>query len=327
MKKMKKMPKSGAYRWMLTLKADEYDQTEVESKLAPYRYVGQLETGEETGYVHWQIYINNNTQIRFETLQNKFPIGHFEIARSTDKHCYDYVRKNETFAGVRVGQGIWDFDEDGAQRQIDPSLMESLHDSIFVDGRSVDDILCDEPRAMRYVHQLRQLEAVRDNMRWKTQDRNVTAHYIYGTTGTGKTKYVHDLYRGEMYRVSDYKNPFDGYNGEPVLVLDEYREQLPMSLLLNVLDRYPLRLPARYNDRWAAYDTVYVISNLELRAQHCDVYEQSPETWDALMRRFDTVSRMETGGRLILEDEPKKRLQPTNENHDRSNHDTLSSAK
>ena len=54
--------------------------------------------------------------------------------------------------------------------------------------------------------------------------RDVKVHWLVGESGSGKTGITLDLLEkyGEdgFYVVSDYQNPFDGYAGEPIIVLD-----------------------------------------------------------------------------------------------------------
>ena len=65
--------------------------------------------------------------------------------------------------------------------------------------------------------------------------------------------------------------------------LDEFAGQLPFQLLLNVLDRYPCKLPCRFHDTWAGWTTVWIISNKPLEKQYQDV---EPEVRAALDRRI-----------------------------------------
>jgi len=105
-------------------------------------------------------------------------------------------------------------------------------------------------------------------------DRSVKVTYIWGPPRVGKSRSIdkrHD--RKDYYRVPKYKNPFDKYNYEPVLVLDEYDSQIDITYLNNLLDSLPCQLECRYNDKWAAWDTVYIISNLPFEKQY--PFEQS----------------------------------------------------
>ena len=72
-------------------------------------------------------------------------------------------------------------------------------------------------------------------------------------------------------------------------MLEEFNSQIPIETLLNILDQYPLILPARYNDRVACFTHVYITSNLSLGEQYRAEQESRPETWNALLRRIDKV--------------------------------------
>lgn len=112
--------------------------------------------------------------------------------------------------------------------------------------------------------------------------------YIHGTTGVGKTRSILDEYGDEnVYRVTNYKHPFDGYKSEPVLVFDEFRSSLPLADMLNYLDVYPLMLPSRYADRVACYTRVFIVSNIPLEKQYPVVQLEEPASYAAFLRRIN----------------------------------------
>jgi site-specific recombinase XerD len=92
-----------------------------------------------------------------------------------------------------------------------------------------------------------------------------------------------------VYAVNNYKHPFDGYAGESVLLLDEYSKNFRIQDMNNYLDGYPLTLPARYSNKRACYEKVFIISNLDLLEQY--VWEQinQPTVWAAFVRRIHKV--------------------------------------
>ena len=65
--------------------------------------------------------------------------------------------------------------------------------------------------------------------------------------------------------------------------------------MLNLLDVYPLQLPARYHDRTACYTTVYITSNIALDEQYPEIQIAEPETWNALMRRISRIVEFRKG--------------------------------
>ena len=75
--------------------------------------------------------------------------------------------------------------------------------------------------------------------------------------------------------------------------------------MLNLLDIYPLQLPARYSDRTACYHQVYIISNIPLDAQYVDVQSFDKKTWNAFIRRISSIKEFQVGG-VIIEHDPKE---------------------
>lgn len=92
------------------------------------------------------------------------------------------------------------------------------------------------------------------------------------------------------------KHPFDRYAQEPVLCLDEFRSSLLIGDMLDYLDGYPINLPARYAPRVACYETVYLISNIDLKEQYPNIQAIEPETWKAFLRRIHHVIEYQKDG-------------------------------
>lgn len=109
--------------------------------------------------------------------------------------------------------------------------------------------------------------------------------------------------RKDIFRVSNYEHPFDDYEGQPVLVLDEFNSQLQFQLMLNILDRYPCKLPCRYRDAWAGWTEVWIVSNKSLPQQYEGVDEQIRP---ALDRRISEVLKMLGDGSTVSQDDIEK---------------------
>ena len=69
--------------------------------------------------------------------------------------------------------------------------------------------------------------------------------------------------------------------------------------MLNYLDGYPISLPARYANRVACYEEVYIISNIDLREQYPNVKTTEPATWKAFLRRIHKVIEYKADGSTI----------------------------
>lgn len=70
--------------------------------------------------------------------------------------------------------------------------------------------------------------------------------YIYGKSGTGKSRLVFEL-EPELYECKRGLNWFDGYNMQEAVLIDnlEVRDITDRSWFLRVIDRYPMSVPVK----------------------------------------------------------------------------------
>ena len=126
--------------------------------------------------------------------------------------------------------------------------------------------------------------------------RNLEVTYIFGKTGSGKTRSVMDKYGYEnCYRVTDYKHPFDTYDGQDVIIFEEFRSGLKHGDMLNYLDGYPLLLPCRYFNRQACFTKVFIITNIPPDEQYMNI---DRETRQAFFRRINMVREYQSNGHI-----------------------------
>ena len=162
------------------------------------------------------------------------------------------------------------------------------------DGMTTTEIIEETPS---FAFKSRDIDTLREKLlyeRYRSENREVKVTYLFGSSGTGKTSGIYQKHPAtDICRITDYGGRngirFDSYHGHDVLVLEEFNSQIPIETLLNILDQYPLILPARYNDRVACFTHVYITSNLSLGEQYRAEQESRPETWNALLRRIDKV--------------------------------------
>lgn len=277
---------SQARGWIATLSADEYSQEYVEDKLSSYTYLGQLEKGKENGFLHWQVYIENDNPVKFSTLKNKFPTGHFEVRKGTKQGLKNYVSKDETSQGVVISNGEIDATENEQGKRND---LTALKFEIAFNKKTTARLLVEDK--INNISQLRFAQAYENAVRseqYRTVLRDVKANYLSGTTRVGKTYYLWQKYGDEAYIVSDYSHPFDEYNGERVLIFDDFYGQLPIAQMLRILDPYPLTLDARFQNKVACFNEVWITSNVGLEQQYRQDRWSSPEVGAAFDARFST---------------------------------------
>lgn len=228
------------------------------------------------------------------TIKRRFPTAHIDRAEGTAAECRAYIQKsgkweNSDKAETSIPGTFEEWGELPIERQGERTDLAILYKYIK-DCPSNFDIMEPNPDYMLSLEKIeRARQAVREQQ-YQDTFRKLEVTYIWGLTGTGKTRGVMEKYSYTgVYRVTDYTHPFDSYVGEDVLLLDEYSSNFKIRDLLNYLDGYPLKLPARYSNRVACYTKVYIISNLCLSKQYPDEQYRSPETFAALLRRIQKV--------------------------------------
>jgi hypothetical protein len=285
-----------ARRWMLTLPESEYDQAEVEKRLGKYKaVVGQLEAAPTTGYLHWQLYLETRSALRFSTLRKLFPKGRYKPARDTRIQCVRYCTREDKRAASRAVINLGQLDL--TLKQGKRTDLDSYSEQILLEGKSAHEVIHDDPRAVIYASHLEKLELIRDRETWGKKFREIEVHYMHGGTRTGKTSALFETYGYEaICRVPNWKNPFDGYRGQDILLLDEYNTSVPMVDLLKILEGYPLEVSARCSDKIAKFTKVFIVSNLELSEQHQTIQHEHPKQWAALGARLTSVSELDIVG-------------------------------
>ena len=253
------------------------------------------EVGLETQTPHTHIYIQLRSPARFSRIKKLFPDAHIEQARGSAADNKAYVQKSGKWADdPKADTSVPDTFEEWGELPDEPgqgyrSDIAQLYDMI-VDGMSNSEIMAANPELAAHISRMDKIRQDILEDRYRTTFRHLTVTYIFGPTETGKTRSVMEEHGyGNVYRCTDYKHPFDRYASEPVLCFDEFRSSLMIGDMLNYLDGYPISLPARYANRVACYETVYIISNIDLKHQYPVVQTEENATWLAFLRRIYKV--------------------------------------
>lgn len=260
------------------------------------------ERGLETGTHHIHIYLVFSSGVRFSTIKKLFSLGgDIQSARGTSSENRDYISKSGKWehdekSDTRIEGTFEEFGEMPVEHQGISNEYTMIIDRVL-DGASNAEILREFPHYMRG---LRDIEYVRQTLRaeeYREKWRNLETIYIWGTTETGKTRSVMDgCGYANVYSVTNYKHPFDGYCGENVMLFDEFNSNFRIQDMNIYLDGYPLSLNARYSNKQACYERVFIVSNLDLWDQYTFERLNQPEVWAAFIRRIHKVIRFMPDG-------------------------------
>lgn len=231
----------------------------------------------------------------------RFYGAHIEPVHGTHQENRDYIRKEGKWSDDQKHETNLPetFEERG---EMPPDRVAGKTDSEIIyemvkDGASNFDILESFPSAMNRLDKIERARQTLLQEKQKNLFRQLEVSYIYGDTGVGKTRNVMEQYGYQnVYRVTNYQHPFDGYKGQDVIVFEEFRSSLPAKEMLNYLDGYPLELPCRYSDRQACYTKVFLITNIPIDKQYPNVQVEEPETYQAFLRRIHHVIYQQIDG-------------------------------
>lgn len=98
--------------------------------------------------------------------------------------------------------------------------------------------------------------------------RKVNVKVYSGSTGTGKTRRAMDQKKDVFKITGSSLDWWDGYEGEEIIVIDEYNNDVPITKMLNILDGYELRLPIKGSFTYANWNKVIITTNLDMNEIH-----------------------------------------------------------
>lgn len=195
--------------------------------------VYQKERG-ECGTVHYQGFLCLKRQQRMSYMKKLMPRAHWERRKGTREQAYDYVVKLDTRIGEPVQFG--DLIRSGHRSDIDQVM------DMVKEGKTEEEIAETNPlfwfRNHRAIARYRMLKQ-------KSTFRDVCVYWVWGPTGTGKSHWAHKHFPDAYWKPPE-TCWFDGYDGEEVIILDDYRKNwFTFSYMLRLLDKYPMQVQTK----------------------------------------------------------------------------------
>lgn len=251
-----------------------------------------VETAPTTGQKHHQGYVQYKSQIYFKKAKELMPGVHLEPAKGSPQENHDYCKKDGDFH--EAGECSYSGKRNDIHNCVDDIKLGVVRDEVVLNHPMV---------SIKYASGLRGYQEAWERKQ-STGDRIVQSFVVLGPTGCGKT------YLGMAEGRADEGGYFlitgadmqgkcwwNGYQGQKTLIIDEFFDECTkIQFMLRILDRYPLRLDAKYSFTYAAWTRVFITSNQN------EIYSQEPLALkQAFKRRLTRVIDAFTGqglGRL-----------------------------
>jgi len=253
---------------------------------------------DEVTKTHFHLVIKFNSPARFETIKNKFPYGDIESSRNlrasvqylihfNDKsktqytweqivtNCLDltpYKVQSSSQQEITL-HSVYEAIERGDIREY--NLYEKIPIALFAGNKTKID------NALTYFREKICMD----------KDRDVLVIFISGATGLGKTTFAKKYCIGLQKKAclsSSSNDPLQDYKGEPVLILDDMRDDsFKFHDFLKLLDNHTLSSSkSRYHNKSFIGDTIIITSTRPLYDWY---FNKSSEDKHQLYRRVRQV--------------------------------------
>lgn len=261
----------------------------------------------QTGTPHFHGFIYSASPKRFGTLKKVFPAAHLDKG-------YGTCRENRTYL---LKEGKWEddhkhdtkvpgtFKEEGDL----PNEKEEKHPDLYKvidmikNGAITTDVIEEYPQYAMQSKHIEELRTLYCGGMESKKERDVNVIYIYAPEDFDQISLVYEKHQySEVCRITNY-NPykgisFDTYKFQKVLVFENFSEQISLQDLVLYLGKYPVSLPARYEDRDACYDTVYILATKPLEDMYVKEYTKNPGLWRRFNNSINTLITVNDAGEI-----------------------------
>jgi len=249
--------------------------------------VYQREKCPTTGREHWQGYMELKKLTNFNTVKSHFgDDAHLEPRKGTQDQAVDYCKKKESQVSPPKEFGT-------LKKQGKRNDLIALGEMARQGKRQREAY---ETMPAVYMRNFKAFDRVASL--YKPPERPVTVTLLYGPPGVGKTRFVLDADPETWFVPLQKEMWFDGYDHHFSACLDDFSGQMPLPLLLRLLDRYVVKVPVKGSTTWWTPRNIYITSNY-LPFQWYD-YSERKTSLDALLRRITNTINLSSDQSLIV---------------------------
>lgn len=211
----------------------------------------------ESGTPHLQGFIVMNTNHRLAAMKKLHPKAHWELCNGTTEHNINYVKKLDSEVCIERGVPPLSAAAAGAATgQLNGERWASAYASAL--SNEIEEIAPD--LRVRYYHTWKRIRIDRPFFNEVLPELNNL--WIYGPSGTGKSKYARTL--GEYY-VKNLNKWWCDYDDEDNVLLEEYHPDTKLNSFVKIwCDHYPFRAEYKGGSRMIRPRRIIVTSNYSI---------------------------------------------------------------
>ena len=256
---------------------------------------------------HVHMVLEDKKAMRFSFIKNVYAKGaHFEETKGSRQQALEYISKTG------------DYSEE--KRRADGEPWEEIIGNVVfageISGRAGNrnDLL--EIERMIRVEGLRPEQIYRRSIRYRRFKSEILADFFMvqndiipdkrplkfiwhmGRSRSGKSfvqiEKIQELGRDNVFVLSKYdeRGMYDGYEGQKVLIIDDFKGQVQYGIFLTWTEGYKRWLPARYYDRLSLWNEVHVTSVFhpaDLYSKMIGKLEDPTDTLEQMLNRIDVI--------------------------------------
>lgn len=249
-----------------------------------------------TGMHHVHMVLEDSKTMRFAIIKKSYCVGmHFEATKGNKQEAEDYIEKKGKHApkddevGETIEYKLYHGEIKGKQGK--RTDLDVFFDRLQL-GETPKDILRDTPKAYAHIGVLKNMYY---NIRSDNTSvvRDVKVYWHCGASGSGKSyeriKLIDEKGEDDIYYLTSFVHPWDSYNGQSVLWIEDFRGEFKLQELLRYLDKYKAELSCRYTNGVALWNEVHITSVLTPREVYKNSTLDDNDRIEQLLRRITSI--------------------------------------
>jgi len=262
------------------------------------QFIAWQEEMSASGTPHLQIYLQtkpnpknrNGWSLKWmkENINGKV---HWERRQGTHEQALDYVEKVDTRVAGPWTMGEYTGNEPQSTANANKKNKQTMDEvkQLIDNGKTDNELWQTHFSIMTRFHKM--FNAYRLSLQDKERTWHTRCLILVGPPGTGKSHMAQVIgeRQGGAYWVRKPKSGgtdwWDGYNGQPVVVIDEYYGWLPFDTLCRMCDRYPFMVETKGSMIPFLAKLIVITSNVTPRSWYSEEAVNN-DRWAAFERRI-----------------------------------------
>lgn len=262
-------------KWFITINnpqnygmSQEVIQNIIQGCASVRYYCMSDEIGAINGTYHTHVFMECSSGVRFSTVKNMFPMAHIESSRAKRNTARSYVFKDNPILckdkkDTNLSDTHFEWERNPsteiAYKEEKGKYTEELY-KMIQNGMSNYEIINKNPSYARSIRMMEDIRSVIEDEMCRYKERDVFVASIPSSVGEEVIDSLKAQFGCKNVCVIEcYEHAFEKYNGESILVLDNYSDELDYDILNALAGKQPYKMACRYRDKWAQFSVFVII--------------------------------------------------------------------